>query len=58
MPFENSELSPGTSQRSISRNRDYAPDYEPSKQLQREAKARLLIPHSVKSLAGHFLVML
>jgi hypothetical protein len=46
MPFENSELLPGTSHPLISRSRDYASDYEPSKQLQREAKAQFLISHS------------
>jgi hypothetical protein len=58
MQFEHSELLPGALQHSTSRNRDYALDYKTSKQLQHEAKARFLIPHSVKSLSRHFLVML
>jgi hypothetical protein len=58
MLFENSELFTGTSQPSILRNGNYAAEYEPLKQLQCEAKARFLIPHSAKSLAGYFLVVL
>jgi hypothetical protein len=54
LPFEYSELSTGTSQPSILRNWNYAQDYEPSKQLQHEAKARILNSHSAKSLAGHY----
>jgi hypothetical protein len=57
MPFQNSQLSPGTSQCSISRDTNYAEDDEPSKQHQHEAKARFLIPHSAKYLAGYFLVI-
>jgi hypothetical protein len=58
MPFENWELSPGTSQSLLLTNQDEASDYELSKQVQQEVTAHFLISHSAKALAGHSLVVI
>jgi len=56
--FEKSEISARTVPPSMSWNRTYSADYEPSKQPQREAQSWFLIPHSAKYLAGNFWVVL